>query len=35
LPDVDVATGVLKMTIPVHGVVLYKLTVAAARNPGT
>ena len=26
LPDVDAATGVLKMTIPVHGVVLYKLT---------
>jgi len=27
LPDVDAASGVLKMTIPVHGVVLYKLTV--------
>ena len=26
LPDVDAATGDLKMTIPVHGVVLYKLT---------
>jgi alpha-galactosidase len=26
LPDVDAANGVLKMTIPVHGVVLYKLT---------
>jgi hypothetical protein len=26
LPDVDAATGVLKMTIPVHGVVLYRLT---------
>jgi len=25
LPDVDAASGVLKMTIPVHGVVLYKL----------
>jgi alpha-galactosidase len=32
LPDVDAATGVLKMTIPVHGVVLYKLTAVAARN---
>ena len=31
-PDVDAATGVLKMTIPVHGVVLYKLT-AATRTP--
>jgi alpha-galactosidase len=35
LPDVDAATGVLKMTIPVHGVVLYKLTAASTRNPGT
>ena len=35
LPDVDAATGVLKMTIPVHGVVLYKLTPAATRNSGT
>jgi alpha-galactosidase len=26
LPDVDAATGVLKMTVPVHGVVLYRLT---------
>ena len=26
LPDVDAAGGVLKMTIPVHGVMLYKLT---------
>jgi alpha-galactosidase len=26
LPDVPAAAGVLKMTIPVHGVVLYKLT---------
>ena len=26
LPDVDTATGALKMTIPVHGVMLYKLT---------
>jgi alpha-galactosidase len=26
LPDVDAASSVLKMTIPVHGVVLYKLT---------
>jgi alpha-galactosidase len=26
LPDVDTASGVLKMTIPVHGVVLYRLT---------
>jgi alpha-galactosidase len=26
LPDVAAATGVLKITIPVHGVVLYKLT---------
>lgn len=26
LPDVDAATGSLKMTLPVHGVVLYKLT---------
>ena len=26
LSDVDAATGTLKMTIPVHGVVLYKLT---------
>jgi alpha-galactosidase len=26
LPDVGAASGVLKMTIPVHGVVLYKLT---------
>jgi hypothetical protein len=26
LPDVDAATGVLKMMIPVHGVVLYRLT---------
>ena len=34
LPDVDATTGVLTMTIPVHGVVLYKLT-AATRNPGT
>jgi alpha-galactosidase len=34
LPDVDAATGVLKMTIPVHGVVLYKLT-SAPRNSGT
>ena len=34
LPDVDAATGVLKMTIPVHGVVLYKLT-PSTRNPGT
>ena len=29
LADVDAATGVLKMAIPVHGVVLYKLTAAA------
>jgi alpha-galactosidase len=35
LPDVDAADGVLKMTIPVHGVVLYKLTAAATRNSGT
>jgi alpha-galactosidase len=26
LPDVDAANGILKMTIPVHGVMLYKLT---------
>ena len=26
LQDVDTTAGVLKMTIPVHGVVLYKLT---------
>ena len=32
LPDVDTATGTLKMAIPVHGVVLYKLTPATARN---
>jgi alpha-galactosidase len=32
LPDVDTATGVLKMTIPVHGVVLYKLTAVMARK---
>ena len=32
LPDVDADTGVLKMTIPVHGVVLYKLTSTAARK---
>jgi hypothetical protein len=25
LPDVDAATGVVKTTIPVHGVALYKL----------
>ena len=35
LPDVDAATGVLKMTIPVHGVVLYKLTTTAAQDSGT
>jgi alpha-galactosidase len=35
LPDVDAANGVLKMTIPVHGVVLYKLTSTAIRNLGT
>jgi alpha-galactosidase len=34
LPDVDAATDILKMTIPVHGVVLYKLTPAALRNSG-
>jgi alpha-galactosidase len=28
LPDVDAANGILKMTIPVHGVMLYKLTAA-------
>jgi alpha-galactosidase len=28
LPDVDVANGVLPMTIPTHGVMLYKLTAA-------
>ncbi len=28
LPDVDPATGVLPLTIPAHGVVLYKLTTA-------
>ena len=32
LPDVDAASGVLKMTIPVHGVVLYKLTAVMARK---
>jgi hypothetical protein len=32
LPDVDAATGVLKMTIPVHGVVLCKLISTAARK---
>jgi hypothetical protein len=26
LPDVDAATGSLKMTLLVHGVMLYKLT---------
>ncbi len=31
LPDVDAATGVLKMTIPVHGVMLYKLTAAGGK----
>jgi alpha-galactosidase len=28
LPDVDVATGILPLTIPAHGVLLYKLTAA-------
>jgi alpha-galactosidase len=28
LPDVDALTGVLPMTIPIHGVMLYKLTAA-------
>jgi alpha-galactosidase len=35
LPDVNATGGVLKMTIPIHGVMLYKLTAAAARNSGT
>jgi alpha-galactosidase len=35
LPDVDVTSGVLKMTIPVHGVVLYKLTAAGGGGPIT
>jgi len=35
LPDVDAANGVLKMTIPVHGVVLYKLTAAKGVVPIT
>jgi len=32
---VDAANGVLKMTIPVHGVVLYKLTAAKGVVPIT
>src|ERR1017187_2358203 len=28
LPDVDAANGILRLTIPAHGVVLYKLTAA-------
>jgi alpha-galactosidase len=28
LPDVDTAKGVLPITIPAHGVMLYKLTLA-------
>jgi alpha-galactosidase len=28
LPDVDAANGVLPLTIPAHGVLLYKLTAA-------
>jgi alpha-galactosidase len=35
LPYVNANGGVLKMTIPIHGVMLYKLTAATARNSGT
>jgi alpha-galactosidase len=35
LPDVDAATGVLQMTIPIHGIMLYKLTSTTMRNPGS